>query len=72
MPMDTQETFIILTYALIGISGALSIIVFVWGFATYISRLGTDRRIAGIRIMEWGVGLVTASIVLIGILHLLQ
>jgi len=67
--METNS-FTILLYAMIGISGALSVVVFVWGFVTYISRLGTDRRIAGIRIMEWGVGLVMTSIFLIGVLNL--
>lgn len=65
-------SFEILLYAMIGISGALSVVVFMWGFATYISRLGTDRRIAGIRIMEWGVGLVMTSIFLIGLMRFLQ
>lgn len=65
-------SFEILLYAMIGISGALSLAVFVWGFAVYISRLGTDRRVEGIRIMEWGVGLVMTSIFLIGILRLFQ
>lgn len=66
-----ESNFIILLYAMIGISGALSVVVFVWGFVTYISRLGTDRRVAGIRIMEWGVGLVMTSIFLIGVLSFL-
>lgn len=66
-----ESNFIILLYAMTGISGALSVVVFVWGFVTYISRLGTDRRVAGIRIMEWGVGLVMTSIFLIGVLSFL-
>ncbi len=65
-------SFEILLYAMIGISGALSLVIFVWGFAVYISRLGTDRRVAGIRIMEWGVGLVMTSIFLIGVLRFLS
>ncbi len=70
--MSTTESIITLVYALIGISGALSIVVFVWGFTIYISRLGTERRIEGIRIMEWGVGLAITSIALIGVLRLLE
>ena len=67
-----SETLIILTFALIGISGALSFVVFVWGFVVYISRLGTERRVEGIRIMEWGVGLIITAIILIGVLRFLQ
>ncbi len=66
--METNS-FTILLYAMIGISGALSVVIFVWGFVVYISRLGTDRRVAGIRIMEWGVGLVMTSIFLIGVMR---
>lgn len=69
--MDVRE-LIILIYAMIGITGALALIVFTWGFVVYISRLGTDRRIQGIRIMEWGVGFVITSIFLIGFLRLLE
>lgn len=69
--MDAQS-ITILVYAMIGITGALALVVFLWGFAIYISRLGTDRRIAGIHIMEWGVGLLITSVVLIGVLRLLE
>jgi hypothetical protein len=70
--MSTTDTIITLVYALIGISGALSLVVFAWGFVVYVSRLGTERRIEGIWIMEWGVGLVITAIILIGVLRLLE
>ncbi len=68
--MEEPRTFVLLMYALIGISGALSVIALIRGFVTYISRLGTERRKEGIDIMEWAVGFVITSLVLIGILKL--
>ena len=70
--MSISDTFVLLTYALIGVSGALSFAVFLWGFTIYIVRLGTERRVEGIRIIEWAIGLALTSIVLIGVLHLLE
>lgn len=70
--MSTTETAILLIYALIGVSGALSIVVFVWGFIVYIIRLGTERRVEGIRIMEWGVSLIFTAIILIGVMRFLE
>lgn len=70
--MSTAETFTLLVYALIGISGSLSIVVFVWGAGVYLSRLGTERRVAGIRIMEWGIAFVFTSILLIALLRWLE
>lgn len=70
--MSTTETIVTLAYALVGISGALSLIVFIWGFVVYISRLGTERRVEGIWIMEWGVGLIITAILLIGVARLLE
>ena len=70
--MSTTDTIVLLLYALIGISGALSAAVFTWGFIIYILRLGTERRIAGIRIMEWGVSLILTAIILIGAIRLLE
>ncbi|MFZ2886872.1 MAG: hypothetical protein WA021_03575 [Minisyncoccia bacterium] len=70
--MSTIDTFVILLHALIGVSGALSVLVFLWGFCVYIARLGTERRVHGIRIMEWGVSLIFTSIILIGVMRLGQ
>ncbi|HWO07125.1 MAG TPA: hypothetical protein VNM40_00920 [Candidatus Paceibacterota bacterium] len=62
----------VLLYALIGIFGALSVIVFLWGFVVYLARLGTERRVLGIRIMEWGVALILTAIALIGVLRFFE
>jgi hypothetical protein len=70
--MSEGEIFSIILYGAIGIAGALSFLFFVWGFITYISRLGTERRNEGIHVMEWGVALVITVIVLIAIQNLLQ
>lgn len=70
--MSTAETTVLLLFALIGVSGALAVVVFVWGFVIYISRLGTERRVQGVRIMEWGVSLIVTAIVLIGVLRLVE
>ena len=68
--MTIGYTFMTVLYGLIGISGALSIIVMVWGFLVYIFRLGTVRREEGIHIMQWGVRLVITSVILIGVMRL--
>lgn len=70
--MTESQTLILVIYGLIGVAGALAVVVFLWGFITYIARLGLVRRKEGIDIMEWGVGFIVTAIVLIGILHLLQ
>ena len=69
--MTIGYTFMTVLYGLIGISGALSIIVMVWGFLVYIFRLGTVRREEGIHTMEWGVRLVITSVILIGVMRLI-
>ncbi len=69
--MTVGYTFMTVLYGLIGISGALSIIVMVWGFLVYIFRLGTVRREEGIHIMQWGVRLVITSVILIGVMRLI-
>ncbi len=61
--------FTLIMYGLIGITGALSAILFFAGFVMYLARLGTFRRKSGISIMEWGVRLIITSIVLMGILR---
>lgn len=68
--MGETNNVLLILYALIGICGALSSIVFIRGFITYISRLGTERRAEGIDIMEWGVGFIITAIALIGVLRL--
>jgi hypothetical protein len=70
--MSMSEMFSMVLYGMIGVVGALSIIQFMRGFLMYITRLGTDRRDEGLKIMEWGVALVMTLIILIAILNLLK
>jgi hypothetical protein len=70
--MEETSTIVIALYGLIGATGALSLLVYAWGFATYISRLGTVRREEGIETMRLSVGLAIAMIVLIGILRFVE
>jgi|GEM_PF-1641237 len=65
--LSTSERLVYLMYGLIGFFGALAVLVFVWGFVMYLVRLGTVQRDDGIKIMEWGVGLVLTVLVLVGI-----
>lgn len=70
--MALIDMAITLTYALIGVTGAASFIIFVAGFGIYLVRLGTERRIEAIRIMEQGVRLIIGTFVLIGLLRILE
>ena len=70
MHMTTISILVSVLYGLIGATGALSLVVMVWGFLVYIFRLGTARREEGIRIMQWGVRLVITSVILIGVMRL--
>jgi len=70
--MTESQLFIALIYGLIGLTGLASLIVFIWGFITYIMRLGTVRRDEGIKIMQHSIPIIISSIVLIGIVNLLH
>ena len=70
--MTESSLLISIVYGLVGGVGALSVVVMIWGFITYIVRLGTVRREEGINIMGWGVRLIITAIFLIGVLRLLQ
>lgn len=65
---------ITVVYGLIGGTGALAIVVFCWGFAEYITKIGlpSEQRDDGIEIMQWGVRLILTVIVLIVALKLLE
>lgn len=65
---------ITILYGLIGATGALSIVVFVWGLVEYLTKIGlpSDMRNRGISIMEWGVRLVVTAVFLIVALKLVQ
>lgn len=70
MELSTAE---LILYGLVGSFGAASVIVFVWGFITYITRLGTERsketREEGIHLMEWAVTILVVVVLLSGILR---
>ena len=70
--MSGSSLIIAIVYGIVGGVGALSVFVMIWGFVTYIVRLGTVRRDEGIKIMAWGVRLIITAIILIGVLRLLQ
>lgn len=56
----------------IGIGGAISMLLFVWGFGVYIVRLGNDNRSAGIHIMMWAVSLLFFVVLCGGAVRLLE
>lgn len=71
--MDTSETITAILYGLIGGSGGLSAVVFIWGMVEYATKIGlpADMRNRGVRIMEWGVGLLLTAVILAALLKLL-
>ncbi len=68
--MTFVDAIVTVFYGIIGISGAAAVLVFFWGFTTYIARLGTERRKDGIKIMGQAIGLIMTSVIMIGLLHL--
>ncbi len=72
--MTEGDTIITILYGLIGLTGAGSLIIFAWGFAQYLARIGlpADRRNDAIRIMEWAVGFIITSVVLIALLKFIR
>ena len=67
-----NSTLITVLYGLVGVTGALSAVLMIWGFVVYIMRLGTVRRETGIEMMGWGVRFIITAVVLIGVLHLTE
>lgn len=59
-------------YAAVGFFGALAIIVFVTGFIIYVTRLGTERREEGIKIMQKGVSVVMVVVLATAVLYWLE
>lgn len=49
-------------YSAVGFFGALAIVVFVTGFIMYITRLGTERREDGIKVMANGMSILMVVI----------
>lgn len=72
MPNGFLDNVIVLVHALIGAVGAIALLVFAWGLGTYWARLGTERREHGIHNMQFGIGLLFTSIILIWILRFLE
>lgn len=66
------DNLIILNHGLIGAVGALAILIFGWGLALYLARMGTEHREEGIQIMQSSIGLLLTSVVLIWILRFLE
>jgi O-antigen/teichoic acid export membrane protein len=58
--------------AAIGFFGMIALLVFGSGFATYITRLGTERREDGIKIMEKGLSIFMVVVVATGVLYWLE
>jgi hypothetical protein len=72
--MSESEAVITIVYGLIGATGALAIVVFAWGFAEYITKIGLPGKMRdpGIGIMEWGVRLILTAVFLILVLKFLE
>lgn len=70
--MSTLEMLIAMIYAFIGVVGAFSLLVFSYGFGIYVARLGTERRIEGIRTMQKGVSIMIATVLLVGLVRFLE
>lgn len=72
--MTEGEAFVTILYALVGASGALSIVLFGWGLALYFSKFGLPAamRDPGIAVMEWGVRLAITAVFLIVVLKLVE
>lgn len=69
---ESAGTAILGLYGVVGFFGAASLIVFIGGLIIYLARLGTERREAGIEIMEWGFSILVVVILCIGLLRWLQ
>lgn len=72
--MTGSETLITILYALVGATGALSIVIFIWGFIEYLTKIGLPDKMRdpGINIMEWGVRFILTSVFLIAALKLFE
>jgi H+/gluconate symporter-like permease len=78
MPLAAQEaaaqsvTLEFGLYAAVGFFGAVAIIVFVTGFIIYVTRLGTERREHGIKIMEKGMVILMVVVLATAALYWLE
>ena len=66
---------LVILYGLVGAFGAVAVMVGLWGFNVYITRLGTERRVEsrdeGLEIMEWAVVMMVVVVLLAGLLRYL-
>ncbi len=75
LAQDTSDAGSSLTLALragIGFFGAISIIVFIVGLGTYLTRLGTERREEGITTMEQSLTILIIVVIVTGILRWIE
>lgn len=72
--MPESHMLVTVIYGLVGATGALAIVVFIWGFVEYITKIGLPaiQRDRGVSIMEWGVRLIITAIFLILVLKFLE
>ncbi len=66
---DDSITLVMFLHGMIGFFGALSLVVFVAGFLIYITRLGTERREDGIKVMEKGFTIMMVVILCVAVLY---
>lgn len=67
-----SDTIVFGLRAAVGFFGAIALIVFLTGFIIYVTRLGTERREDGIKIMGKGVSVLIVVIVACGVLRWLE
>lgn len=59
-------------YAAVGFFGAVAIVIFLTGFTMYVTRLGTERREHGIKIMEKGMTVLMVVVLATAVLYWLE
>jgi|GEM_PF-1375595 len=57
---------------LVGLMLVAALLLFFGGFIAYLTRLGLESRIQGLRIMYYGVSILFVLIIILGIVHYLQ
>ncbi len=56
----------------VGVMVVCAFLAYIVGFIVYAVRLGTDQRVQGIRIMEWGVAILFVLVVILALIHYFQ
>lgn len=70
--MEGSNMFVFGLRAGVGFFGLIAFIVFLTGFIVYVTRLGTERREEGIKIMEKGVAIAIVVVIAVGVLRWLE